>query len=318
MLDDDALLAALDPECVPALLRIPPLECSDDPVEMRSTSHAVADCVPRPGPPPGVTVDVIDAAGALPPLRVFRPEQPRRPEAAILWLHGGGLIAGAARYDDPICAGMAADHGCAVVSVEYRLAPETPYPGALEDCLAAAHWAVGRCTAGRAGGLLVAGTSAGGGLAVALALLARDRGIGSYAGLVLAYPMLDDRSDSASMRRVTARRTWQRQANMVGWRSYLGDLDDVPIYAAPGRAAVDQLRGLPPVHLDVGTLDAFLDEDVDFARRLALADVAVDLVVTPQAAHGSEYMNPRAPTSRLILAARRAATERMLTSSRRS
>jgi acetyl esterase/lipase len=312
-LDDDAYLAALDPGCVTPLLAIPPLEPSEDPVEMRRLTHAVADAIPLPEPPEGVVLETLDAGGDVPPLRVHRPTGRRREGAGLLWIHGGGLIAGAARYDDPLCARMAADHGCPVVAVDYRLAPEAPYPAALEDCLAAVRWATSDPSVGvEPGRLVVVGASAGGGLALGLAMLVRDRGLAPLAGLVCAYPMLDDRCDTPSMHRLTARRTWHRQANQIAWRSYLDGRDKVPAYAAPARADVDELRGLPPVHLDVGTLDAFLDENLDFAARLARADVAVELVVTPAAGHGSEYLNPLAPTSRRILSARRRAIARML------
>jgi len=312
-LDDDALLAALDPACVPALLRVPPVQVGDDAVAVRAAVHAVFDEIEVPPLPAGVRVEERCAAGDVPPLRVYQPDQRRRDGAALLWIHGGGLIAGSARYDDLGCARMAADHGVPVVSVDYRLAPEFPYPHALEDCFAAmvamssdAELALDPQR------LVVTGGSAGGGLAIALALLARDRGVDAIGAVVCAYPMLDDRPGSASMERLTARRTWHRDVNRVAWLAYLGHLTEVPIYAAPGRADVDDLRGLPPVHIDVGTLDGFFDEDLAFADRLARADVAVDLVVTPGAAHGSEHLDADAPTSRRILAARRTARERAL------
>jgi acetyl esterase/lipase len=312
-LDDDALLAALDPECVPALLRLAPVDVADDPLAIRQAVHAVFDAIELPPLPDGVAIEERPRDGDVPPVRIYRPDALRHPGAGLLWIHGGGLIAGSARYDDLACARMAADHGVPVLSVDYRLAPEWPYPNALEDCFAATGWVLGAGRVGvEPGRLVVTGGSAGGGLAVALALLARDRGVDGIGALVVAYPMLDDRDGSPSMQRLSARRTWHRDVNGVAWRAYLGGRADVPIYAAPGRAGVEQLRGLPPVHLDVGSLDGFLDEDLAFACRLAKADVAVELVVTPGAAHGSEHLNADAPTSRRILAARRAARERAL------
>lgn len=313
VIDDDALVNRLDPDCVPALLRLPAVDLADDPLAIRAAVHDVFDELELPGPPPGVQVDVVPAEGSLPELRVYLPEVRRHDVAGLMWVHGGGLIAGGARYDDFACGRMALDHGVPVVSVDYRLAPEFPYPAALDDCFAATQWVMAARELGVAPGrLVVTGGSAGGGLAIALAMLARDRGLEAIGGLVCAYPMLDDRPGSPSMERLTARRTWHRGVNQVAWRSYLGDLTDVPLLAAPGRAETEQLRGLPPVHLDVGTLDGFLDETVSFALRLAEADVPVELMVTPHASHGSEHLNASAPTSRRILQARYDARERAL------
>jgi acetyl esterase/lipase len=311
--DDDALLAALDPDCVPALLRVPPVHAGDDAVAIRAAIHAVFDDIEVPPLPADVRIEARARAGDVPPLRVYRPANQRHPGAALLWIHGGGLIAGSVLYDDLGCALMAADHGVPVVSVDYRLAPEYPYPHAVEDCFAALTAVLadpGIPVEPRR--LVVTGGSAGGGLAIALALFARDCGVDAIRSVVCAYPMLDDRPGQASMERLTARRTWHRDLNRVAWAAYVGHLSEVPIYAAPGRADVDDLRGLPPVYLDVGTLDGFLDEDLAFAERLVRADVAVELVVTPAASHGSEHLDADAPTSRRILAARRAARERAL------
>ena len=313
LLDDEALLAALDPDCIPALLRLAAVDTVDDALAIRAAVQRVFDTIDVPPLPAEVRIEVRPPQGPVPPLRIYHPAHRRHTGAGLLWIHGGGLIAGTASYDDPVCAAMALDHGVPVVSVDYRLAPECPYPHALEDCYAAMTWLLDDTDVGIVPGrLVVTGGSAGGGLSIALGLLARDRGVHAIRALVAAYPMLDDRPGSPSMQRLTARRTWHREANLVAWRAYLGGRTDVPIYAAPGRADVEELRGLPPVHIDVGSLDGFLDEDVAFVARLAKADVAVDLVVTPGASHGSEHLNADAATSRRILAARRAARERAL------
>ncbi|MHB8451657.1 MAG: alpha/beta hydrolase fold domain-containing protein [Mycobacteriales bacterium] len=162
------------------------------------------------------------------------------------------------------------------------------------------------------GQLVVSGASAGGTLAAALGLLARDRGVRGIAGFVLFYPMLDDRPGRPEMERATMTRTWNRGANRLAWQAYLGERTEVPFYAAPSRATVSQLRGLPPVYLDVGGLDPFLGENLDFARDLSLADVPVELVFTPGAFHASELLAPQAPTSRRIAAARYHAREHFL------
>ena len=313
VLDDDALVNALDPECVPALLRLPAVDIADDPLLIRAAVHEVFDEMQLPEPPAGVRIEVLPAEGSRPALRIYVPDARRRADAGLMWLHGGGLIAGAARYDDFACAQLALDHGVPVVSVDYRLAPEFAFPHGLEDCFAATTWLLEEADlAVTPGRLVVTGGSAGGGLAIALALLARDRGLEAIGALVCAYPMLDDRPGSPSMERLTARRVWHRELNRVAWQSYVGHLDEVPIHAAPGRADVDDLRGLPPMHLDVGTLDGFFDETLSFALRLAQADVPLELLVTPHASHGSEHLNADAPTSRRILQARYAARERAL------
>ena len=313
LIDDERLLALLDPDCVAPLLQLGLVESGEDPIAIRKAVHDVFEAIELPPLPPEVEIEERPASGATPALRIYRPERLRHPGAGLMWIHGGGLIAGAARYDDLPCARLAAEHGVPVVSVDYRLAPEWPYPHGLEDCFAAMTWTMAESSLGiDAGRLVVTGGSAGGGLALALAMLARDRDCDVIRSVVAAYPMLDDRPDSPSMERLTARRTWHRDANRAAWRAYVGHLTDVPVYAAPGRADVCDLRGLPPVHLDVGTLDGFLDEVATFAARLAQARVGVDLVVTPGAAHGSEHLNASAATSRRILAARRAARERGL------
>jgi acetyl esterase/lipase len=176
---------------------------------------------------------------------------------------------------------------CIGVSVDYRLAPETPYPGPLEDCYAGL-----RCTfehadrlgidAGRIG---VIGSSAGGGLAASLAILARDRGELPLAFQVLECPMIDDRQITSSSRRAGLP-IWSREENEYGWRSYLGELygGDVGPYAAAARA--DDLAGLPPTIVVVGTADGFRDEDIDYAVRLNQAGVPTDLHVLAGVPHG--------------------------------
>jgi acetyl esterase/lipase len=145
--------------------------------------------------------------------------------------------------------------------------------------------------------------------------LARDRGEVPLAFQYLVYPMIDDRDATASTHEITTTRAWNRRSNQIGWRSYLGDRvgsDDVPLYAAPARASVDDLRGLPPTYIDVGELDPFRDEDIAYASRLLAAGVPCELHVTPGAFHGSEMAVPDAPSSRRIRAYRRDALSRVL------
>jgi acetyl esterase/lipase len=176
------------------------------------------------------------------------------------------------------------------VSVDYRLAPETSYPGPLEDCYRGLAWThehaeelgVDRDRIG------VHGASAGGGLAAALALLAKQRGEVPVAFQLLDSPMLDDRQRTMSSR-LDGLPVWSRDSNAYGWRSYLGELygtNDVPATAAPARATDDDLAGLPPAFVSVGAVDGFLDEDVEYALRLNHAGVPTELHVYPGACHG--------------------------------
>jgi acetyl esterase/lipase len=221
------------------------------------------------------------------PVRVHRPVNPSGPLPAVYWMHGGGYIIGTYAMDDQRFDAWCVRHNCVGISVDYRLAPETPYPGPLEDCYAGLIWSYREAkTLGidpeRLG---IGGGSAGGGLAAALALLARDRGEVPLIFQILIYPMIDDRMTTRSSQWETP--VWPPSANERGWRSYLGNLygrDDVPYHAAPSRAA--DLSGLPPAFISVGAIDGFLDEDVDYAMRLLEAGVPTDLHVYPGAPHG--------------------------------
>jgi acetyl esterase/lipase len=225
-------------------------------------------------------------------VRVHRPKNAATSDSlpCLYSIHGGGYIMGSFAMDDPMFDRLCPTYGLVGVSVEYRLAPETAYPGPLEDCYRGLKWAHDRAAelgidATRIG---VRGISAGGGLAAALALLARDRGEVPLAFQLLECPMLDDRQMTASSQQ-DGLPVWSRESNTFGWRSYLGDLygsDDIPYTAAPGRATVDELRGLPPAFVSVGSVDGFLDEDVDYALRLNRAGVPTELHVYPGACHG--------------------------------
>jgi acetyl esterase/lipase len=222
------------------------------------------------------------------PVRVHRPTGAEGPLPCLYSMHGGGYVIGSHVMDGPTFDRLCPSIGIAGVSVEYRLAPDTAYPGPLEDCYRGLKWTYDH--AGELGidpeRIGVGGISAGGGLAAALALLARDRGELPIAFQLLDCPMIDDRQVTTSSQR-DGLPVWSRQSNSFGWRSYLGDLygtDDVPYTAAPARA--EDLSGLPPAFVSVGTLDGFLDEDVDYALRLNHAGVPCELHVYPGACHG--------------------------------
>jgi acetyl esterase/lipase len=249
-------------------------------------------------------------------VRVYEPDV-RLTEAPLYWIHGGGMVAGAYDGDDFQSKTFASKFGCVVVSVEYRLAPEYPYPAPLHDCYAGLRWLHAEaetlgCDPAR---IVIAGASAGGGLAAGLALMARDVGQIPIAAQILIYPMIDDRDATVSNREITYKKVWHREANVFGWSSYLADrygTPDVPLYAAPARATVDDLRGLPPAYIDVGELDPFRDEDIEYAQKLLAAGVPCELLVTPGAFHASEGYNPEASSSKRITRSRMDAIGRAL------
>lgn len=238
----------------------------------------------------------------------------RRP--GVLHIHGGGFVMSSARPQIRGLQELAAALDLAVVSVEYRLAPETGYAGSISDNYAALSWM--HHHAGDLGvdrdRIAVMGGSAGGGHAALLTIAARDRGGPAIAFQVLAYPMLDDRTGSS--RHVApplGELVWTAQANRFGWRCFLGEEPGgptAPSGAVPAREP--DLSGLPPAYIAVGGLDLFLEEDIEYARRLALAGVAVELHVVPGAFHGFDGMCPTAPISQAFAAGVRNALARAL------
>lgn len=254
-------------------------------------------------PKHGELVDLGDGVTA----RVHRPAaadaRTRRP--AILHLHGGGLIIGSAVQGDALCRHLADELGVVAASVDYRMPPEHPYPTPLEDCYAALRWLAAQPDVDPER-IAVIGESAGGGLAASLALLARDRGDVALAGQVLAYPMLDDRTDETAAAHPRMLRLWNARSNRLGWGMYLGagaaGPAATPLDAATLERAVParrtDLSGLPPTWIGVGTLDLFHDEDLEFARRLTEAGVPAQLHVVPGAYHGFDKAESKAAVSR--------------------
>jgi acetyl esterase/lipase len=236
--------------------------------------------------PTGVEVITLPT-GAM--VRVYRPAPagPRR-YPALLWIHGGGYIVGRAAQDDRQCLRFALQLGVIVASVDYRLAPEHCYPAALEDCYDALTWLAGLQTVNPLR-LAIGGASAGGGLAAALAFMARDRGEVNPAAQLLLYPMLDDRTSvgQATDRRAGLR-LWNHASNRWGWAAYLGNAD--PQVAVPARR--EDLAGLPPAWIGVGTLDLFTAEDLDYAQRLSEAGVSCSVEIVPGAFHGFDVVAP--------------------------
>ncbi|GLW09686.1 esterase [Microtetraspora sp. NBRC 13810] len=240
-------------------------------------------------------------------LLICRPAEVTTPLPAIYHTHGGGMIIGDNRTGIPDMLDIARELQLVVVSVEYRLAPEHPHPAPVEDCYAGLTW-----TAEHAEELgidpdriVVGGTSAGGGLAAAIALLARDRGGPALIGQLLLCPMLDDRNDTPSALQMAGVGVWDHSANETGWTALLGDRrggPDVSPYAAPARAT--DLSGLPPAFIDVGSAETFRDEDVAYASRIWQAGGRAELHVWPGGFHGFDLLAPQAMVSQDAKAAR--------------
>ena len=241
------------------------------------------------------------------------PGTPRAPRPAALHIHGGGFVLGDAESFSGICRMTALQHDCLIISVDYRLAPETPWPGALHDCYAALCWLhdhaedLGIDPAR----IAVMGESAGGGHAAALALHARDQGGPAICHMMLDAPMLDDRTGTShDPHPHCGHFVWTPERNRFGWAALLGmepGGPDVPAEAVPARAA--DLSGLPPSFISVGALDLFLEEDLEWTRRLARAGVPVELHVIAGAYHGFGAAAD-APQARQVHALRKAALDR--------
>ena len=223
---------------------------------------------------------------------LYRPTGQTGKGPALLWIHGGGFVIGHPGQDDELCRRFARRLGVTVVSVDYRLAPEHPYPAALDDCYSALTWlaALPSVDPGR---IAIGGASAGGGLAASLAHLAIDRGEVTLAAQLLVYPMLDDRTVDRRGLDKPGIRLWNKSSNKFGWSVYLGDAD--PAVAVPARR--ENLAGLPPAWVGVGTLDLFHDEDLAYAERLRAAGVPCDVEVVEGAFHGFDGIAPKASVS---------------------
>lgn len=284
----------VDPELLPLVERMPQRPFSAATLaEDRETMRALWAAYERPAND-GVRRSEKFAPGlnGAPDVRLVMYEPEGRTDVlpAVLHIHGGGFVGGGADNTEPWNRLQVRELGCVVLSVEYRLAPETPYPGAIDDCYAALLW-LGR-EAGNlgidAGRIAVEGVSAGGALAAALALMARDRGEVALAFQSLIYPMLDDRTAKAPKDRFAGKIAWFHESNAFGWASLLGEAvvggADVPAYAAPARAA--DLSGLPPAYIGAAALDLLVHENIDYARRLIAAGVPTQLEVYPRAFHG--------------------------------
>ncbi len=235
-----------------------------------------------------IKIDNKDGSGKV-RLRIYQPVNRANAAPTLIWMHGGGYIIGKPEMEDMICIQFVRELGISIVSVDYRLAPKHPFPAGLDDCYSALIWAKQNSESFGfdANRIAVGGTSAGAGLAAALAQLAHDRKEVTPVFQLLTYPMLDDRTalhrdidDSNSP-------TWSQKSNRFGWESYLGEhygADEILAYSVPARR--EDLTGLPPAWIGVGTLDVFYEEDMMYAQRLKEAGIECDLNIVEGAFHG--------------------------------
>lgn len=303
-------LSLVDPDLRAALQKIQPeidkeIYTAQALPTLRTLSEAWAQ---TPKSAPLFTLRSIPGASGDPDVPVVViGQRSAKPRPAILYIHGGGYILGRAVYAIAFCQEMATRHDCLVVSVDYRLAPETRFPGALEDNYAALRWI--HDNADQLGvdrkRIAVMGESAGGGHAAALAITARDRGGVSLCAQILNFPMLDDRTGSSHQPAPwIGTFVWNGAANRFGWTALLGvpaGSSIVPEGSVPAR--VRDLSGLPPTFIGVGSIDLFVDENIEYARRLVDAGIPTELLVVPGAYHGFYDIAPTAPVSLRFLEA---------------
>ncbi len=317
---ESQILALVDPEIAPAVAGTLTPWLPDEPLtveSVRSLDERLASAAAREftGPEPEVA-QIPRPDGTALALRIHRPAPGSATAgegAVLLWIHGGGMFLGSAAADDAACSDWCRATGMTVVAVDYRLAPEHPYPEPLEDCYRALEWLASDASGFDDRRIGVLGASAGGGLAVGLALLARDRGCEAIAHVVAIYPMLDDRAITVSSAQLENAPVWNGRLNRLGWSAYLGSQRvDPPLYAAPARA--EDLSGLPPFTIDTAEFDLFRDEDVTFAQRLWADGGRCELHVEPRTVHGWDGIAPDAAVSRAAWERRRATLVRSLAS----
>lgn len=257
--------------------------------------------VRTPAAPDDMLIEDVTAPGVS--LRRYRPRSLEGAAPALLWSHGGGYLIGNPEQDEARSITFARELGITVAAIRYRLAPAHPSPAAVQDAHAALLWLAAQPGVDPER-IAIGGASAGGGLTASLALYAHDRGEVRPAFQLLVYPMLDDRTVLRTDLDTRHVRVWTARSNRFGWTSYLGrepGSPDVSPYAAPARR--EDLSGLPPAWIGVGTLDLFLDEDLAYADRLVRAGVPCERVVVDGAFHGFDAIFGGKPVSRDFLAA---------------
>jgi len=289
--------ARIDPELLPVLSDFPSLDINRDNVyEIRELIAAG----PRPPMPAGVQAAhrVIATPDGDLGMHVYR-KSDRPGQPALLWIHGGGYVMGSA--EDHRAGSFAELCDITVFSVDYRLAPEHPYPAPMDDCQNVLNWLFNNADSLGidASRIAIGGASAGGGLAAGLALRNRDTVNHPVCFQLLIYPMIDNLHATASGQ-IENHPIWTRSASFNAWEMYLNGEPgpEASPYAAPTRAT--ELAGLPPAYVCVGVEDLFLDEDIDYARRLMAADVPCELALFPGVYHAAEVFTPDAVVSQRL------------------
>jgi acetyl esterase/lipase len=232
-------------------------------------------------------------------VRIYRPKDVQGTLPGIFYIHGGGFVLGSIDGEDAAASLLCERVGAVVVSCEYRLAPENPYPAQVDDCYAGLTWMARHADEldFDINRLAIYGASAGGALCLAMAMMARDRGYPAVSYMMPIFPMLDDRNVTPSSHEITDVGIWDRAGNIQAWAWYLGG-KKADAYAAGARAT--DLSGLPPAYIGVGELDLFRDEDIEFATRLMQAGVPTELHVYPGHYHASEVFAPDAELSQRL------------------
>jgi len=232
-------------------------------------------------------------------LRIYEPAEKKGTLPGIYWIHGGGLIMGVPEECEYLSLRFAAEVGAVVVAVDYRLAPEYPYPAPVEDCYTGLKWFSDNASflGVDSKRIAVAGVSAGGGLCAATVLMARDRKGPAVAFQMPLYPMIDDRMMTPSSKMDLDHRVWNKDANKFGWDAYLGRIPPEKRTSYMAAAREKNLSGLPPAYSCVGELDIFRDDTVEYMERLAQAGVPVEFHLYPGCIHGFEAYAPNAPVS---------------------
>ncbi len=292
-------LDRIDPELAPVLAALPP-ELANITRDNIASIREMMGARPVEAPPSTARMEkrrIPSPAGEV-PVVIYRRESPGI-QAGLLWIHGGGYLFGSA--EDDRARGIAEQLDCTVVSVDYRLAPEDPFPAGPEDCHAALLWMIENAAALQIdpARIAIGGASAGGGMAAGLALMNRDRRGPELACQLLLYPMIDNLHDTPSGR-YTNHPVWNQRTSFNAWEMYLDGVPgkDASPYAAAARAT--DLSGLPPAYVCVGALDLFRDEDIEYARRLIAADVPCELSVYPGLFHGGDSFMPQAAVSQRL------------------
>ncbi|SEA81474.1 alpha/beta hydrolase [Pedobacter hartonius] len=287
----------VDPEILPMLDGYSEIKYSDENIQdvRDSVNTTIHEMSSEKLKNVAISEEFIDASDSKIRLVIYKPENAvNLRKGALLHIHGGGYIIGMPESSDARNQLLCNTLGIVVVSVDYRLAPENPFPQSIEDCYLALKWMIENADALEIDSkkIGVYGESAGGGLAAALAILARDRREVHLIHQFLIYPMIDDRTSvDADPNPYTGEFIWERQKNYYGWKSLLGHepgIDGVSPYAAAARVKV--MEELPPASIFVGALDLFLDENISYAQRLLRSGIPTELHVYPGAFHVFDFV----------------------------